>query len=75
MTQKIRKSLLALGAGVAMLAAVPASAATVTDFYDYNGIWVGQVTVDDNGNWCHLSGPWGPVATTTTTNIGHYLCP
>ena len=75
MVRNICKSLMALGAGVAMLAAAPATAATVFTFYDTNGAYDGQATVDDNGVVCNQYGPWAPVGNVTSTDIGHDLCP
>jgi hypothetical protein len=75
MVRNICKSLMALGAGVAMLAAAPATAATLYEFYNSSGAYVGHAVVDDNGAVCDQEGPWGSVATVRTTNIGSYLCP
>ena len=63
MLTKVRKSLFSIGAGVFIMAAVPANAGYILDYYDGVGTLVGQQWVCDNGV---VVASWGIV----TSNIG-----
>ncbi|HEY6817203.1 MAG TPA: hypothetical protein VI168_16820 [Croceibacterium sp.] len=74
MFKKVARLLMVASAGIAVLAASPASASILYEFYNAQGQLIGSVFVDDRGVVCDRAGTTTGWVYTVTTYYGYYSC-